>query len=617
MKFNSVFKTRSTQHKKNVFKFDNEHLTTTDFCQISVPFHYDMMAGDELRGNFSQFFRLAPLAVPTYGRCNVKSATVFVPYVSVCPEYNVFRSYIKSDYIKPCIRNVGQWFIDVLIIRYCCVEVSSSDAYDYTLYSDSMHYFKTTKNGRCVIKLLESLGYACSYAVHFRNQDYWKYSTDKEISLLPLLAYLRSVVDFVIPPYLRSGSDVYALVCEFYRQNYSTYNNLYVNNSKSSNITMQDLEEWFLGQENSSMLPFYQALVNSQVTYYSDDQLCQLWREPQSPQNYGLDPISYDAMKLTPSTFDNAYSDSTSQITFTEGSYGAYQDSQVHHNFQQNLMIDKLQQFAIRTNLVGNKYVEQFFARFGVKLPDRSQLPTLIDVSTYPLQIGDITSMSSSSMSGVEQPLGSYAGKGISKGADKIHFEAKQDGLLLRLVWLDVRPFIPHRQEQYLDHTKPLHFYTPEFDGLQGQPYACRHLCNPTITSSVGISQLPWNADTVVGYQNQYDEYRYVDNKITGDFTLHSQSANKSWAFQRDIASNYEFTSDLPYAQSFALLRQLNGEYNYIFVTDTDGVYDHFYVNFSNDVVMRRNILKFSESFPLADGEQTFAVGGSSANNVN
>lgn len=88
---------KSAKNKQSLtsFPLDVEHVTTSDFGSIFPTMCLEVVPGDKFHINYSQFTRLSPLAVPTFGRMSVVSRAFFIPNSSLFPQW---RKWIVNDH---------------------------------------------------------------------------------------------------------------------------------------------------------------------------------------------------------------------------------------------------------------------------------------------------------------------------------------------------------------------------------------------------------------------------------------------------------------------------------------------------------------------------------------
>ncbi|QCS36410.1 major capsid protein [Capybara microvirus Cap3_SP_347] len=586
----------------------NEMVSSIDFSQIVPLYSLDVIAKDKINLTGNVFARLAPLPLPTYGAIHFKHASVFVPYSSFIPEYDAFRSSSKYDRgFLANIRWTKQWFIDQLIVFMFCDNLKFQSLPQFVehfgcqpdfyirLYDgeELVPLFCHLHNrGRFYLKVLECLGYVfgthCELSSDFTgNTTYCQSGAGSEnVSLLPLLSYFKAFNDNIEHPQLRAFSKtaLFLSECSKLGMYWHTDGSFYL--SDTSHI--------------EGLMDTIAAVFDSIYPYYDNDYLTSAWKHPNSPitQDNNTSPFS---SSLVPDNFKPFYSDRLSSPILADDE-ATVQDSTVQHNYQQNVLIDRLHKFILRNNLAGSNAVEKILSRFGLAFPTKKvNYSELIETGSSVIQIGDITAMTEY----LEQPLGSYAGKGIlSDKSINCKFDVKQDGFFMVLCWLDVKPYYIHRADAHIYHTKPLHFYNEMFDGLQGQPIRLSELGNHYVDSDFLINS---KDNEVFGYCNSYDEYRFKHNKVTGDMALLNRLPDmKQWYLYRDT---FELRRHKYFAMSRNLLEQ-DTQYDYIF-NDQNTDYDHFYLNCLFDNKMVRPIKSFSQTSGLRAGSLEVMRNGS------
>ena len=181
------------------------HITTGSFLNIQPVYYRHMIPGEHLRGVGNLFCRLAPVAVPTYGRCRVNLRAFFVPFRCVFPNFdefivdtianNVSTSSLVSS--SPTIEN-AEFITYFTTATYMNNPVSvvldpnvpqdaaiiNADRYDFEFAGS---YYVLSYRGRQLMKLLRSLG----YKVIFNNA-----SKQFPFSALPLLCMAKVYLDW-------------------------------------------------------------------------------------------------------------------------------------------------------------------------------------------------------------------------------------------------------------------------------------------------------------------------------------------------------------------------------------------------------------------------------------
>lgn len=118
--------------------------------------------------------------------------------------------------------------------------------------------------------------------------------------------------------------------------------------------------------------------------------------------------------------------------------------------------------FVTRNSVAGNKMVDQFFARFGVRLPDLNlQRPTYLGKVTQQVQVSDIYSTASVPDGSA---VGDYAGRGQSYGDGKFKFEADEYGYFIIVNMVKPHTGVVTGRKRHVLHKKLEEFYSPEYD---------------------------------------------------------------------------------------------------------------------------------------------------------
>ena len=95
LKLNNIMdfsKTKVASAAVNHSKLDlsSTHILTGSFLNLPAVYYRHMIPGEHIRGVGNMLSRLAPVAVPTYGRCRVNLRAFFVPFRCVFPNFNEF-----------------------------------------------------------------------------------------------------------------------------------------------------------------------------------------------------------------------------------------------------------------------------------------------------------------------------------------------------------------------------------------------------------------------------------------------------------------------------------------------------------------------------------------------
>lgn len=206
----------------------------------------------------------------------------------------------------------------------------------------------------------------------------------------------------------------------------------------------------------------------------------------------------------------------------------------------------------------GTRYTESIYMHFGVKSPDsRMQRPEFLGGMTTPMVISEVLQTSETS----DTPQANMAGHGIAaSGGNTIDYFCQEHGYILGLV--SVMPDTAYQQGI------PKHFFKldkfdygwPELANLGEQEILNKEL----YVAADGQNSMPF------GYTPRYSEYKYLSNRVSGEF----RSSLNFWHFGRIFASrpelNFSFVRGNPTTRPFAVELQ-----------DADQIYMHCFYNVS------------------------------------
>ena len=177
----------------------------------------------------------------------------------------------------------------------------------------------------------------------------------------------------------------------------------------------------------------------------------------------------------------------------------------------------------------GTRLREMIWEFFGVdNLDMRMQIPELIGSSVQSLKISEVlaTGQTLDSNDNVVNPVGQLAGHGVSAGLTPAHkFLCRENGWIIGL--LNVQP-----KPSYMNQGIPKRFlrddiykyYWPQFAHLGEEEIQNRELF---------IDDTEANQDGVFGYQARYSDYKFRNNRISGEFGTNLDF----WTFARKFVS--------------------------------------------------------------------------------
>jgi len=166
----------------------------------------------------------------------------------------------------------------------------------------------------------------------------------------------------------------------------------------------------------------------------------------------------------------------------------------------------KLQEWLEKKARGGSRYAEFILSMFGVKPQDyRLQRPEYVGGSKTPIQISEVLNMTGTE----DAPQGNMAGHGISAVSSAPDFyRVSEHGMLMTI--MSVMPKTAYQQgipKHMLKINDPFEYYFEQFANIGEQPILRKEL--------YGFGE---NGNDVFGYTPRYSEYKYMNNRVSGEF---------------------------------------------------------------------------------------------------
>ena len=201
-----------------------------------------------------------------------------------------------------------------------------------------------------------------------------------------------------------------------------------------------------------------------------------------------------------------------------------------------------LQRFEEHRALYGSRYVE-YLRYLGVKSSDaRLQRPEYLGGSRQTIQFSEVLQTAP----GGEDPVGALKGHGIgAMRTNRYRRFFEEHGYVLTVMM--VRPISVYMQglSRMWNRRVKEDYYQRELQNIGQQEVLTKELY-------AGNEQGPTADDTVFGYQNRYDEYRWHESYVSGEF----RNILNSWHMARDFANeptlNADFINAVPTTRIFA-----------------------------------------------------------------
>lgn len=181
-------------------------------------------------------------------------------------------------------------------------------------------------------------------------------------------------------------------------------------------------------------------------------------------------------------------------------------------------LAERLQSFRERLLRVGGKYVNYIKEFFGVEpLDARVQIPKYLGGDSYVLNVSDVDQTAPSELGSV----GESYGKSVSVNrTGQIQYDVYEHGLIIGLHFVRPRPSNIGGCPKLFTRRTYFDFFNPHFSALGYQEIEEREL------------DVARPKDEAFGYVPRYDEYRYGNDIVSGDF----KRSLDYWHMSRDIS---------------------------------------------------------------------------------
>lgn len=531
--------------KRSTFDLSHHQVTTSDFGYL-VPICYrDMVPNDDFVVTPNIFCRLSPLAVPVYGRITCRVHHFFVPYRILFPSWNAFITQDRNNNEIPPYFEFGY--------------LQQALATDPQMTGETGTTIPRGKYAR----LMANLGLNPSIIGDARDQGF---DESERFSALPFLAYYRIWLDYFM------DSSIYdhpAMVAAF------------ENDIKSGGRIQNG------------------AYLETRCCCFKKDYYTTAKLNPQdgNPSVVGVDVASRDLNPLlVPGNSAGTLSMSVGGRVYNSSAPGSVSNATTkigQFTIEALRAADSLQRYLERNNFVGSKTINRILAHFGISpTPERLDMAEFIDGSSFPIQIGDVTSHSADGFN-TTAGLGVQAGKGVGAGSGSARYHAKEHGIFMSL--MSILPDTAYyqgisRHWQKGVYGDALDFFHPEFENLGYQEILNKEVYVPTPTEYYGYDE--YNPDGIFGYSPRYSEYKFHNDILGGDMVgalIGSQGAMESspdtWHLFRKLS--YDNDNPLALNANFVECDNHNNDFDRVFQYQSNQ-YDHFYFNIDCDVKATR-----------------------------
>lgn len=225
-----------------------------------------------------------------------------------------------------------------------------------------------------------------------------------------------------------------------------------------------------------------------------------------------------------------------------------------------------LQRFLEKLARGGSRLTEFIRTMFGVVSSDaRLQRPEYITGIKSPITISEVLNTTGT----VDAPQGNMAGHGVSVASGKYgNFFCEEHGYIIGIV--SVLPKTAYQQgipKHWLKYNDTFEHFNADFANIGEQEILNKEVYLPHATP-----------DSVFGYIPRYGEYKFEQNRVSGDFKTSLDFWHMGRIFSSDPALNKEFVECNPTHRVFAV---------------TDPAEDKLWIQIYNQVYAQRLMPKY------------------------
>lgn len=173
----------------------------------------------------------------------------------------------------------------------------------------------------------------------------------------------------------------------------------------------------------------------------------------------------------------------------------------------------------------GTRYIENIRSNFGITSPDaRQQRPEYIGGARIPVNMTEVVQQSETNTT----PMGDTAGKSLTiDSRNMVSYASTEHSIILGLMVIRCEHTYQQNIERLLHRQSKYDFYWPALSNISEQP----------IYEYEIFAQGTSDDDDVFGYQEAWADYRYAQNRISGELNSDYATPLDSWHYGDDYTS--------------------------------------------------------------------------------
>lgn len=173
----------------------------------------------------------------------------------------------------------------------------------------------------------------------------------------------------------------------------------------------------------------------------------------------------------------------------------------------------------------GTRYIENIRSNFGITSPDaRQQRPEYIGGARIPVNMTEVVQQSETN----QTPMGDTAGKSLTiDSRNMVSYASTEHSIILGLMVIRCEHTYQQNIERLLHRQTKYDFYWPALSNISEQP----------IFEYEIFAQGTADDDDVFGYQEAWADYRYAQNRISGELNSDYAQPLDMWHYGDDYTS--------------------------------------------------------------------------------
>lgn len=450
--------------KRNTFDLSHEVKMSGKFGILYPCMITEALPGDVFYHKNEVLTRFAPMLAPVMHRCDVSIHSFFVPNRII---WDAWETFITG----------GQ----------------DGTAAPVPPYTTPSYIRSVDENAQAPGSLLDYLGYPVKSDTNVAN-------TEERISTLPLRAYWKIWNDYYRDPNLQNEFPDRKAISGV--DNHAGYFTWWENARRGYEKDYFTAALPWPQRGPQVLIPFDTTITDQDIDYLDS---AYFFKEgtnnPAASGNISFPPVPPGAPgTAADSDGDNLGIENIEEISVTNASITI---NDLRRSFA-------LQRWLENNARGGGRYTEQLQGHFGVRVPDyRVQRAEYLGGFKQPVQISEVLATADD---GDSTPVGDMAGHGVAAGkSNGWSYRCEEHGFIISILSVTFRTAYSQGLHKMWSRRDKFDYAWPELANLGEQELKSKELFFNYVANDA-------NNESTFGYVPRYAEYKYVPDRIAGDF---------------------------------------------------------------------------------------------------